>query len=107
MRDVGKLLGVKKLNTTTYHPECGSMAEHLNCTLKTMLRKRAVEFGTQWDRHLPGLLWENRNTPHEYTGEKPSFLLFGWDSHSPTEAALILANADVDTAVEITSRNLS
>ena len=27
--------------------------------------------------------------PHDTTGEKPSFLLFGWDCRSPTEAALL------------------
>ena len=30
-----------------------------------------------------------RNTPHEPTGEKPSFLLFGIDLKSPTEASLL------------------
>ena len=100
MRVVCELLGVEKLNTTTYHTECDGMVERLNCTLKTMLRKKAAEFGPQWDRHLPGLLWAYRNTPHESTGERPSFLLFGWDCHSPTEAALLPVNADVATTVE-------
>ena len=27
-------------------------------------------------------------TSHDYTGEKPSFLLFGVDCHSPTEAEI-------------------
>ena len=33
--------------------------------------------------------WAYRNTPHESTGEKPSFLLFGMDCRSPTKAALL------------------
>ena len=88
MLDVCKLLGIEKLNTTSYHPECDGMVERFNWTLKTMLRKRAAQFGNQWDRHLPGLLWVYRNAPHDTTAEKPSFLLFGWDYRSPTEAAL-------------------
>ena len=44
--------------------------------------------GTQWDRYLSGLIWAYRNTPHKTTDEKPSFLLFGIDCHSPSEAAL-------------------
>ena len=39
------------------------------------------------DRFLPGVLWDYRNTPHESTKEKPSFLLFGIDLRFPTEAA--------------------
>ena len=57
--------------------------------LKTMLRNHASKFGAQWDNYLPGVLWAYQNTPHESTGEKPSFLLFGMDCRSPTEAALL------------------
>lgn len=51
-----------------------------------MLRKHSAKFGSEWDRYLPGMIWAYRNTPHE---EKPSFLLFGLDLRSPTEAAVL------------------
>ena len=89
MRDVCVLLGVKKLNTTAYHPQCDGMIERFNRTLKDMLRKHAAKFGAQWDTYLYGVLWAYRNTPHDSTGEKPSFLLYGHDCRSPTEAALL------------------
>ena len=89
MTDVCTLLGVKKLNTTSYHPACDGLVERFNRTLKTALRKRAAECGDQWDRYLSGVVWAYRNVPHESTGEKPSFLLFGVDLRSPTEAALL------------------
>ena len=87
--DLCKLLGIEKLNTTAYHPQCSGIIEHFNWTLKGMLRKHAAKFGKQWDRYLHGLLWAYRNTPHKSTEEKPSFLLFGIDLWSPTEAALL------------------
>ena len=62
------------------------MVECMNHTLKTMLRKHAAKFGLQWDRYWPGVLC---NSPHESTKEKPSFLMFGTDCCSPTEAALL------------------
>ena len=40
--------GNKKLNTTAYHPQCNGMVERMYRTLKTMLRKHAVKFCTQW-----------------------------------------------------------
>ena len=89
MMEVCALLGIEKLNTTAYHPQCNGMVERMNRTLKTMLRKHAVKFGMQWDKFLPGVLWAYRNTPHETTKEKPSFLMFGVDLRSPTEAALL------------------
>ena len=89
MTDVCKYLGVKKLNTTAYHPQCDGTIERFNRTLKSMLRKHAARFGLQWDKFLPGVLWAYRNTPHSSTGERPSFLLFGVDCRSPTEAAFL------------------
>ena len=89
MRDLCDLLGIKKLNTMAYHPQCDGLVERFNRTLKTMIQKQAATFGSQWDRYLPGVLWAYRNTPHEVTGEKPSFLLFGFDLRTPTEAALL------------------
>ena len=76
MRDICSILGIEKLNTTSYHPECDGMVERFNRTLKTMLRKRAAQFGVQWDNHLPAVLWAYQNAPHDSTGEKPSFLFF-------------------------------
>lgn len=77
MQEVCQMLGVKKLNTIAY--QCDGMVERFNRTLKTMLRKHAAQFGVQWDTYLYGVLWAYRNTPHESTGEKPSFVLYGHD----------------------------
>ena len=88
-KDICQLLGITKLNTTAYHPQCDGMVERFNRTLKSMLRKHAVKFNKQWDRYLQGVLWAYRNTPHEATKEKPSYLLYGVDLRSPTEAAFL------------------
>jgi len=89
IKDVCELLGIHKLNTTAYHPQCNGMVERFNRNLKAILRKHAARFKAQWDRYLPGVLWAYRNTPHEATGEKPSFLLLGHDCRTPTEACYL------------------
>ena len=53
-----------------------------------MLHKHVSRFGSQWDRYLSGILWTYRNTPHDSTREKPSFLLFRVDCRSRTEAEI-------------------
>ena len=88
MKDICAYLGIEKLNTTVYHPQCDSLTERFNRMLKSLLRKHAVKFGKQWDVHLPAVLWAYRNVPHTSTGEKPSYLLFGVDLRSPTDGAL-------------------
>ena len=78
MKDISRLLGIKKLNTTAYHPQCDGLTERFSRTLKTMLRKHAdwLQYGTQWDQYLHGVLWAYHNTSHKLTAEKPSFLLY-------------------------------
>ena len=100
MNDVCKLLGIQKINTTAYHPACDGLVERFNRTLKTALRKHAAVCGDQWDKYLSGVIWAYRNVPHDSTGEKPSFLLFGTDLRSPTEAAMLPATPLTLTDVE-------
>ena len=52
------------------------------------------------DQYLPGVLWAYRNMPHDSTGEKPSFLLFGMDLRTPSEAALFPPSRLEPTMVE-------
>ena len=89
MQDVCELLGIKKLNTTTHHPQCNSIVKRFSRTLKTMLRKHASQFGMQWDTYLSNIPWAYCNMPHSSTGKKASFLLFGFDCHYPTEVATL------------------
>ena len=56
MKDVCKLLGIEKLNTTAHHPGCDGAVKRFNQTLKTMLRKQAAKYGAQWDQELFGLI---------------------------------------------------
>jgi len=100
MTDICAMLGITKLNTTAYHPQCDGMVERFNRTLKAMLRKHASRFGHQWDCYLPSVLWAYRNIPHESTGEKPSFLLFGVDLRNPTESAFLSPSHSSPTTLE-------
>ena len=65
------------------------MVERFNCTLKTSLRKHAATYGNQWDKYLYGVLYAYRNISHESMGEKPSYLLYGMDLRTPSEAAIL------------------
>ena len=70
-----------------------------------MVHKNVDKFGPQWDRFLSGVLWAYRNTPHDSTGEKPSFLLFGVDCRSPTEAAVVPTQISSIPGVQIIGKN--
>lgn len=85
MVDVCRLLGTKKLNTTSYHPQCDGMVERFNRTLKTSLRKYAIKFGDQWDTYLAGLLWAYRNTPHVPPTRSHHFSYLEWTAGHPVK----------------------
>ena len=55
MTDVCSLLGITKLNTTAYHPQCDGLTERFNRTLKTMIRKHVDVYWKQWDKYLHGM----------------------------------------------------
>ena len=57
--------------------------------MKTAICKHAATHGSQWDRYLRGILFVYRNIPHDSTGEKPSYLLFGVDCRTPTDAEFL------------------
>ena len=75
--DICKLLGVKKLNTTTNHPQCDGMVERFNHTLKTMLRKHASNFGARWDNYLPGVFGLTGTQPMSPLGRNPRSYCLG------------------------------
>ena len=43
MKEVCRLLSVKQMVTTPYHPMCNGLVEKFNGTLKNMLRKMCAE----------------------------------------------------------------
>ena len=100
------LLGIKKLNTTAYHPQCDGMVERFNRTLIAILKKHVEKFGMQWDKHIPRIMWVYHNTPHQSTGEKPSYLLFGFDCRSPTEVSLLSTSPDNEVNITDYRREL-
>ena len=83
MKEVGRLLSIRQLTTTPYHPACNGLVERFNGTLKSMLRKLCEEKPRQWDRYIPALLFAYRETEQESTGFSPFQLLYGRQVRGP------------------------
>ena len=71
--EVCKLLEVKKVNTSGYHPQTDGLVERFNATLTDMIAKTTEKHGRDWDRHLPYLLYAYRTTVQSSTKESPFF----------------------------------
>ena len=57
MVEVYKLLGLKKVNTTAYHPQTDSLVERFNCTITNTLWKEVLQSGKDWDTQVPYVLF--------------------------------------------------
>ena len=57
MFDIYKLLGIKKANTTAYHPQTDGLVERFHRTLSDMSAKKVEHSGKDWDEHLPYVLF--------------------------------------------------
>ena len=65
LREMCKLLGVKKINTTAYYPQTNRLTERFNRILTDMLTKRVERNGKDWDTHLPFVFFAYRASVQE------------------------------------------
>ncbi len=85
MQEVNRLLSIKQLRTSPYHPQCNGLCEKFNGTLKTIVKKMCSECPKQWDRYLPAVLFAYRTTVQESTGYSPFELVFGRKVRGPMD----------------------
>ena len=83
MKEVSRILSIRQLTTTPYHPACNGLVERFNGTLKSMLRKLCEEQPKQWNRYIPALLFAYRDTIQDSTGYSPFQLLYGRQVRGP------------------------
>ena len=85
LAELYRMLHVKPIRTTPYHPQTDGLVERFNHTLKMMLRKTAVKEGVDWDVMLPYLLFAYREVPQASTGFSPFELLYGHHVRGPLD----------------------
>ena len=76
MKEVARLLSIKQLTTTPYHPMCNGLTEKFNGTLKTTLKRLCSEQPRLWHRYINPLLFAYPEVAQESTGFSPFELLY-------------------------------
>ena len=83
LKQVAALLRIQLTTSSPYHQQTNGLVERFNGTLKSMLRKYALEAPQSWDELLPYLLFAYREVPQASTGFSPFELLYGRQVRGP------------------------
>ena len=83
------MMDIKKLNTSSYHPQTDGMTERLNATLMASLSFYTEKYQTNWDEHLNAILFGIRTTVSAATDTSPFFMLYGRHPRLPIDVSLI------------------
>lgn len=106
MKEVYRLMAVKGIHTTPYHPQCNGACERLNGVLKKMLKRLSAEQPKLWPKFINPLLFAYREVEHSATGYSPFFLMYGRDVRGPlhilkeTLEGRAIDNVEVKTAYQ-------
>ncbi|HVQ00532.1 MAG TPA: RNase H-like domain-containing protein, partial [Candidatus Thermoplasmatota archaeon] len=76
-------LGTRLDLSTAYHPQTDGQSERTIQTLEDMLRSCVLDFGGNWDKHLPLIEFSYNNSYHSSIGMAPFEALYGRKCRSP------------------------
>jgi len=103
MKETCRLLSLKELVTTQYHPICNGLIEKFNGTLKNMLRHVCAEKTKDWDRYIEPLLFGYREVKQDSLGCSPFELLYGRTVRGPLRILRqLMTNQKVEPEVKTT-----
>jgi len=88
VQEICDLFSVKKVNTTTYHPQTDGLTERFNHTLCNMLAMYVSKHQRDWDRFISFALFAYRTAVQDSTKETPFYLIYGRDPCLPLDVVL-------------------
>ncbi|GKB01870.1 putative reverse transcriptase domain-containing protein [Tanacetum coccineum] len=96
--------------STAYHPETDGQSERTIQTLEDMLRASVLDFGKNWDRHLPLVEFSYNNSYHTSIKTTPFEALYGRKCRSPVcwaevgDACPAIIHETIEKIVQIKSK---
>ena len=90
MNQLCKLISIKPIHTSPYHPQTDGLLERWHADILAML-KQATNCKTDWDLFVPHVIFAYRQTPHSLTGFSPFQLIYGVNVRGSLEVLRELA----------------
>ena len=97
-QEINRIMNVKKLNTSAYHPQTNGKVERFNNTLVNMLAMYVSMKQNDWDKFIPYALFAYNTSRHELNQSTPYYSLFGREATYPIDA---MVRTDSDTFLSV------
>ena len=88
MKELCEKLGIKKIQTSPYHPQTNAHVERFNRYLVTAMRMYVDSTLKNWDEQLSAIAFAYRTGYNASTGDTPYYLIHGRNPKMPTDVEL-------------------
>jgi len=85
VKEMCKLLHIRKTHTTPYHPQSDGLVERLNRTIQSMLATVIDDHLDEWEEYLPKVCLAYNTSEHCSTGFSPFYLMFDCQANMPLD----------------------
>ena len=91
-QEIFKLLKVKRINSTSFHPQMQGKVEKFHLGLNQIKSHYVNKYGDDWDEFVNYALLAHRAVPYSTTRYSPFYLLYGREMRLPAEDDLTTRN---------------
>lgn len=88
VKELFKLWGIEKVNTSSYHAQTNGLTERTNQTAIQVMKTLMAQYQTGWPKLIPRLNMSLRTAVNETTGKTPHEMMFGRLGTMPLDLAL-------------------
>ncbi len=85
MTEICKILGIKKIHSSSFRPCCNGVVEASNGSVTKIISRLIDDHDDRWDEFVDSALFAYRTSVHSTTQETPFFTLFGRRAILPAE----------------------
>ena len=85
IKEICRILQIRKSRTSPYHPQCDGLVERFNRTLLNMLATTAKDNSLNWEQYLHPVCFAYNTSTHSSTGLTPFYLMYGREARLPAD----------------------